>query len=48
MSNFENVNFDITKISNLLLMKGYKDIFQLSNHILLVSTAKGLFWYKIN
>lgn len=45
---FQNVNYSTTKISNLLLLKGYKDIFQISDYILLVSSDKHFYVFTIN
>ena len=48
MSYFEKINFDIKKISNFMLKKGSKDIFQVSDNLLLVSTPQNFSFYKIN
>lgn len=48
MSYFEHINFDFRKISNSMLKKGCKDIFQISNNLLLVSTPQNFYLYKIN
>ena len=45
---FERINFDTKKISKLFLTSEYKDIYQISEHILLVMTPKHLYWYEIN
>ena len=45
---FEKINFDTKKISKLFLTSEYKDIYQISEHILLVMTPKHLYWYEIN
>ena len=45
---FERINFDTKEISKLFLTSEYKDIYQISEHILLVMTPKHLYWYEIN
>ena len=47
ISYFEKINFDYKTISKLLLTNEHKDIFQIADHILLVSTPKHFYMYTI-
>ena len=45
---FEKNNFDSKKLSKLMILDGYKDIFQISEKNYLVSTPEHFYWYSIN
>lgn len=44
---FEKINYNTSKLSNCMLLSGYNDIFQISNHIFLIATPSQLFCYKM-
>lgn len=48
LSYFEKLNFDFRKISNVFLNNENKDIFQISDNLLLLSTSKHSYIYTIN
>ena len=47
-SYFEKINYNTSKLSNCMLLRGYNDIFQISNHIFLIATPINYFAIKWN